>query len=93
VLNFRVWRPTIPRPGPRLRIPSAQRQVPGYNCQPHLSTPPLQRTRDTMGSFIKENWIWIAGPVVFILAGVGFLIYLSSMDSGAGGSDFQYDLF
>lgn len=45
-----------------------------------------------MGSFLKDNWIWIAGPLVVILAGVGLLIWLGSRDGGGDGG-FSYDLF
>jgi len=44
-----------------------------------------------MGSFLKDNWIWIVGPILFILLGVGLLIYLSQGNDDGGG-EFFYDL-
>ena len=47
-----------------------------------------------MGSFLKDNWIWIAGPLIVILVGVGVLIAFDSMDGGGDGDGgFIYDLF
>ena len=43
-----------------------------------------------MGSFFKENWIWILGPLVLILVAVGVLIL---MEGDYGNGEFHYDLF
>lgn len=43
-----------------------------------------------MGSFLKENWIWIFGPLVLILMAVTVLIL---MEGDFGDGEFHYDLF
>jgi hypothetical protein len=45
-----------------------------------------------MGSFLKENWIWIVAPLALILLGVAALIVFSN-NGGGGDGGFQYDLF
>jgi len=35
-----------------------------------------------MGEFLRENWLWILAPLVLIP-----LVYLLSLQLGAGGSD------
>jgi len=43
-----------------------------------------------MGSFLRENWLWIVTPMVLILVAVAVLIVLE----GTGpDSQFHYDLF
>lgn len=42
-----------------------------------------------MGTFFKENWIWIVGPIVVILAGVGLLMVLAASNDGG---EFGYNL-
>lgn len=43
-----------------------------------------------MGSFFKENWIWIVAPLVLMLVGVVVLILMEG-DSGDG--EFRYPVF
>jgi hypothetical protein len=45
-----------------------------------------------MGTFLKENWIWIAGPMLVVLAGVGLLLYLSASGDSSSDGEFMYDL-
>jgi|GEM_PF-1223082 len=65
----------------RGRYPSpAPPQARGPGRDPH---------RD-MGSFLRENWLWIVTPMVLILVAVAVLIVLE----GTGpDSQFHYDLF
>jgi len=43
-----------------------------------------------MGSFLKENWIWIVAPLALILLGVAALILFGEKMAD---SEFHYDLF
>lgn len=43
-----------------------------------------------MDNFFKENWIWIAAPLVIILVGVVALILL---EGNSTDGEFHYDLF
>jgi hypothetical protein len=53
---------------------------------PPLTLPVLQQL--PMG-FLKENWLYIVGPIVIILIGVAIMILMSGGDDQA---EFQYDL-
>ncbi len=43
-----------------------------------------------MGSFLKENWIWIVAPMVLVLVGVVALIILGGEE---GDAHFIYNLW
>jgi ABC-type dipeptide/oligopeptide/nickel transport system permease subunit len=42
-----------------------------------------------MGSFLRENWIWIVAPIVLVLILVLAMVYLSAGDD----SPFAYNIF
>lgn len=50
-----------------------------------------------MGSFLRENWLWFAGPLLLILVAMGVLIILENLSNGGtsngGTGEFHYDLF
>jgi ABC-type dipeptide/oligopeptide/nickel transport system permease subunit len=43
-----------------------------------------------MGSFLRENWIWIVAPLIVILIAVMALVFSGTDSFGDG--EFQYDL-
>jgi len=45
-----------------------------------------------MGTFIRENWLWIALPLVLILVAIGVLLLMDGSSKGGDG-EFHYDLF
>ncbi len=45
-----------------------------------------------MGTFIRENWLWIALPLVLILVAIGVLLLTDNSSTGGNG-EFHYDLF
>lgn len=60
---------------------------PGYP-EPSASHP-FPRAR-TMGSFLRENWIWILAPMVLVLVAVLTLLIIGGGESDAG---FIYNLW
>ena len=44
-----------------------------------------------MGSFLRENWLWIALPLLLILVAIGVLLVTEGSSQGDG--EFHYDLF
>jgi len=44
-----------------------------------------------MGSFLRENWLWIALPLLLILVAMGVLLSMEGSSQGDG--EFHYDLF
>lgn len=45
-----------------------------------------------MLKFLRENWLWIAAPVVLVFVGLCVLYFLSR-DTGAGDAPFDYVFF
>jgi hypothetical protein len=45
-----------------------------------LLAPSLTIDTNPMGRFLRENWIWIAGPILVILAGVAALLIMDGDD-------------
>ena len=43
-----------------------------------------------MGDFFKENWLWIAVPIVLVLGAVVMVVLLTNQDESA---PFVYNVF
>ncbi len=69
--------------------------MPGQSHREHPGAPPgTQGPANqpiTMLRFLRDNWLWIALPFVFVLVGVSALILTT--DAGEGGSTFIYNIF
>jgi hypothetical protein len=58
-------------------------------------TPNRKRRRqegEKMGSFLRENWIWIVAPLVLVLVAVGVLLLAGSGGEGEDAA-FIYNIF
>ncbi|HJP03241.1 MAG TPA: hypothetical protein QF764_15875 [Planctomycetota bacterium] len=44
-----------------------------------------------MGSFLRENWIWIVSPIVIVLLGLCWMIWMGG--SGDGDTPFLYNIY
>ena len=43
-----------------------------------------------MGKFLRENWLWIIAPIVFVLVLMGVIVWMTEGDESA---PFIYNIF